>query len=333
MKNRNAIRPRAQELNESIRRPEDILGLKIERLMVEPKFDGSFVYVTHDRVAGRTVLCTKDGNELRLDPAIQNFILRHFGPLTEHFLFEAELEPDPWSEANKVALNGNLYSGREMPFSIRLIVHDVLPMDEVDKPVSTARQRNALLRSLAGVEEGVEFVEPHLWDQNERVSICITPCQEVTKQAAVELFRLGWEEGRAQKRVIVGGLPYEGLVLIDPDSLHKGGRSNKWKVKPFHTVDICVTGMREGHSGKVPVYEVHGRGIKTGEAAKITSGISPAMFAQLKQAQDQYPTLIIEVEVSSLRELQSANPTIQSIRFDKMGSPKCEAEMVVMAVV
>lgn len=327
MKNPNAIRPRAQELNESIRRPEDILGLKIERLMVEPKFDGSFVYITHDRVAGRTVLCTKDSNELQLDPAIQNFILRHFGPLTEHFLFEAELEPDPWSEANKVALNGNLYSGREMPFSVRLVIHDVLPMDELERPVSSARQRYALLRALAGIEEGMQFVKPYLWDKNERVSISMTPCQELTKEAAAELFRRGWEEGRARKRVIVGGLPYEGLVLIDPDSLHKGGRSSKWKVKPFHTVDICVTEMREGHSGKVPVYEVHGRDIKSGEAAKITSGISPAVFAQLKQAQDRYPTLIIEVEVSSLRELQSANPTFQSIRFDKMGSPKCEAEM------
>lgn len=333
MKNSNAIRPRAQELNESIRRPEDILGLKIERLMVEPKFDGAFVYVTHDRVAGRTVLCTKDGNELRLDPAIQNFILRHFGSLTEHFLFEAELEPDPWSEANKVALNGNLYSGREMPFSVRLVIHDVLPRDELERPVSSARQRYALLRTLAGLEEGMQFVKPYLWDKNERVSISITPCQELTREAAAELFRRGWQEGKSQKRVIVGGLPYEGLVLIDPESLHKGGRSNKWKVKPFHTVDICVTEMREGHSGKVTVYEVHGRDIKTGEAAKITSGISPAVFAQLKQAQDRYPTLIIEVEVSSLRELQSANPTIQSIRFDKMGSPKCEAEMQMAAVV
>jgi hypothetical protein len=327
MKNPNAIRPRAQELNESIRRPEDILGLKIERLMVEPKFDGSFVYVTQDRVAGRTVLCTKDGNELRLDPAIQNFILRHFGSLTEHFLFEAELEPDPWSEANKVALNGNLYSGREMPFAIRLAIHDVLPMDELEKPVSSARQRYALLRALAGIEEGVQLVKPYLWDKNARVSICITPCQETTKQGASELFRAGWEEGRKHRRVMLGGAPYEGLVLIDPESLHKGGRSHKWKVKPFHTVDILVTELREGFSGKVPLFEVHGCDSKSGETAKITSGISPSMFAQLKQAHDQYPTLIIEVEVSSLRELQSANPTIQAIRFDKMGSPKRELEV------
>ena len=43
MKNLNAIRPGAQELNESIRRPENILELKVERVMVEPKFDGSFI--------------------------------------------------------------------------------------------------------------------------------------------------------------------------------------------------------------------------------------------------------------------------------------------------
>lgn len=331
MKNPNAVRPRAQELNESIRRPEHILGLKIEQVMVEPKFDGSFIYVTHDRVANRTVLCTKDGNELRLEAAVQNFILRHFGPLTEHFLFEAELEPAPWSETNKVALNGNLYSARELPFAIRLVVHDVLPMDELEKPLSSARQRYALLRALAGIEAGVQLVNPYVWDKNARVSICITPCQEMTRGGAAELFRAGWEEGKKHRRVMLGGAPYEGLVLIDPESLHKGGRSNKWKVKPFHTVDIHVTGLREGFSGKVPLFEVHGCDTKTGKAAKITSGISPAMFEQLEQAQDQYGTLIIEVEVSSLRELQSANPTIQSIRFDEMGAPKRELEMMMMA--
>lgn len=327
MKNPNAIRPRAQELNESIRRPEHILELKIERLMVEPKFDGSFIYITHDRGDGRTVLCTKDGNELRLDPPVQNFVSRHFRLLTEHFLFEAELEPVPWSEANKVALNGNLYSGREMPFPIRLVVHDVLPMDEVEKPVSSARQRYSLLRALAGVEEGQQLVRPYLWDKSERASICIAPCQEIAREAVVELFRAGWDEGKEHRRVMVGGLPYEGLVLIDPESLHKGGRNNKWKVKPFHTVDIRVTELREGHSGKVPLYEIHGYDTKTGETAKITSGVSTAMFASLKQARAQYPALIIEVEVSSLRALQSANPTIQTIRFDKMGSPKRELEV------
>lgn len=197
--------------------------------------------------------------------------------------------------------------------------------------MSSARQRYALLRVLAGVEEGAEFVKPHVWDKSDRINICITPCQEITKEAAAELFRAGWEEGRAQKRVIVGGLPYEGLVLIDPESLHKGGRSNKWKVKPFHSVDICVTQLCRQQTGKVPVYEAHGHDLKTGEMAKITSGISPGLFARLEQARENYSTLIIEVEVSSLRELPSANPTIQSIRFDKMGAPKREREMMAVA--
>ena len=71
MKNPNAVRPSAQELNESIRRPEDIQNLKMGIVMAEPKFDGSFVYVTRDRVTGETVFCTRDGNQLRLEPPIQ----------------------------------------------------------------------------------------------------------------------------------------------------------------------------------------------------------------------------------------------------------------------
>lgn len=322
MKNHHAIRPSAQELNERIRRPEDILALRPEVLMLEPKFDGSFVYITRDKVANQTVLCTKDGNELRLQPVVHNFLLRHFGPLTEHFLFETELEPFPWSQANKVALNGNLYTGRELPFSIRLTVHDVLPMDEVQHPRSTARQRYALLRTLAGVGSERELTTPYVWDGNEQIRIGITPCREVSRATAVELFRAGWAQGKAQSRVMLEGLPYEGMVLIDPESLYQGGRSNKWKVKPFHTVDLTVTELFEGHSGKVPLYAVHGCDAKTGAAAKITSGISPALFAQLKQARERYPAVIIEVEVSSLHGLQSANPTIQTIRFDQMGTPQ-----------
>ena len=67
---------------------------------------------------------------------------------------------------------------------------------------------------------------------------------------------------------------------------------------------------------------------KSGEPVKITSGISPAMFARLKKAQDHYPALIVEAEVSSLKDLQSANPTIQTVRFDKMEPPQREPQLV-----
>lgn len=328
MKNPNAVRPSAQELNETIRQPEDILNLKMGIVMAEPKFDGSFVYVTRDRLTGETVLCTRDGNQLRLEPAVQNFLCHHFEPLTEHFLFEAEIEPSPWTEANKATLNGNLYSGKPMPFYIRLVVHDVLPIDEIKKPVSKARQRYGLLRSLAGVAEGLQLTRPYLWDKGERTGIYITPCQELTLAEAADLFRQGWEAGKPQKRVMMAGFPYEGIVLINPESLHKGGRSNKWKVKPFHTVDIRVTELKEGHSGKVPLFEVRGYETKTGETAKITGGIIPEVFAEIKRAEQHYASIIVEAEVSSLKGLKSANPTILAVRYDKMGAPKQELEMV-----
>ncbi len=328
MRNPNAIRPQAQELNESIRRPEDILKLPVGPVMVEPKFDGSFAYITRDRATGETVICTRDGNQIQLEPAVQNFIGHHFAPLTEHFLFEAEIEPSPWTETNKVLLNGNLYTAKPMPFQIHLVVHDVLPMDEIGKPASKARERYGLMRSLAGVAEEVKLAQPYVWDKSERASICITPCQELTLGEAAELFRQGWEAGKARKRVMVAGLPYEGIVLVNPESLHKGGRSNKWKVKPFHTLDIRVTELRAGHSGTVPLFEVHGYDTKTGDTAKITSGISPEMFAALERTEKRYAAMVVEAEVSSLKDLNAANPTLLTIRYDKMGSPKPEPELV-----
>ncbi len=330
MKNPNAVRPSAQGLNESIRQPGDILKLKMGMVMAEPKFDGSFVYATRDRLTGETLLCTRDGNRLRLEPLVQNFLCHHFAPLTEHFLFEAEIEPSPWTEANKATLNGNLYTGKPMPFQIRLVVHDVLPMDEIERPVSKAHERYALLRSLAGVEGGAQLTRPYLWDRSERTGIYITPCQELTLAEAADLFRRGWEAGKPQKRIMVAGLPYEGIVLINPESLHQGGRSNKWKVKPFHTVDIRVAQLKEGHSGKVPLFEVHGCDVKTGEIVKITSGISPEMFAEIKRAEQEYATVIVEAEVSSLKDLKSANPTLLAIRYDRMVSPKRKPELAAM---
>ena len=147
-------------------------------------------------------------------------------------------------------------------------------------------------------------------------------------EEAAALFRKGWETGKAQKRVMVAGLPYEGIVLVNPMSLHQAGRSSKWKVKPFHTVDMRVTELKEGHSGKVHLYEVHGYDTKTGDTAKITSGISPEMFAAIKRAEQQYAAVIVEAEVSSLKDLKSANPTIIAVRYDRMGSPKQEPELV-----
>jgi ATP-dependent DNA ligase len=115
-------------------------------------------------------------------------------------------------------------------------------------------------------------------------------------------------------------------VLINPESLHKGGRSHKWKVKPFHTVDIVVTELKEGHSGKVPLFEVHGYDTKTGEIVKITSGISPEMFAEMKRAEQQFAAVIVEAELSSLKDLKSANATLLGIRYDKMESLNQDAE-------
>jgi hypothetical protein len=71
MKNLNALLPKPQELNEGIRNPGQIAGIPRGTLMLEPKFDGSFIYVTRDRTNGKTILCTKDGNQLSLEPRVQ----------------------------------------------------------------------------------------------------------------------------------------------------------------------------------------------------------------------------------------------------------------------
>jgi len=321
MRKPNAIRPSPQELNEAIRQPEQILRLQQESLMVEPKFDGSFIFITRDRQTGESILCTKDGNELKLDPEVQCHLKTFFQPLTDRYIFEAELEPVPWTEEHKALLNGNLYSGKPMPFHIRVIVHDLLPIEEVTSPRTTARGRYAILRKISGVtsREAHLFTAPVV-SQTAKSSICITPCREVTCKEAARIFMDGWQAGRNRRRVTIDGQDYEGVVLIKPESLHQSGRSNKWKVKPFHTVDLKVTQLKSP-SGKVRLHEVHGYDTKTGETAKVTSGINAAIFQEISDCLPKYQDIIIEVEVSSLKSLASANPTFKAVRFDKM-SPK-----------
>jgi len=318
MKNLNAIRPSLQELNEAIRQPGDILKLKNERLMLQPKFDGSFIFITRDRQSGETVLCTKDGNELNLAPDVQSYFKAFFQAFTSKYVFEAELEPVPWTEEHKVLLNGNLYSGKSMPFHSRVVLHDVLPIDELGKPKTPARERYALLCKLGGVlpSEARRFVASII-SRNGKASICITPCREVTRDEAARHFTEGWAAGQSRKRVTLDGQDYEGVVLINPESLHQGGRSNKWKVKPFHSVDLKVTQLKSPE-GKVRVHEVHGFDTKTGEAAKVTAGITTNVFREISDSLSRYQDAVIEVEVSSLKNLTAANPTFKAIRFDKM---------------
>ena len=326
MKNLNAIRPAPQELNESIRKPEQILDIKPNLVMIEPKFDGSFIYITRDSATNASVLCTKDGNQLNLAPAVQQALLNHFSRF-EDVLFEVELEPQPWSEENKVKLNGNLYSGAELPFGIRVIIHDMLPLSEIGNPKTKAIDRYSNLLKLAGLPEvkaEKDFnpsnpkLHPRFWARYGQTTICVTPTRLVTKEQASEIFSKGWELGKAQKRVIIDGDSYEGTVLIDPDSLHKGGRSNKWKVKPFHTVDVKVTSFSSKDTGKVMTYEVKGEDTKTGEKIRVCTGISPEFYKEVKDASQRFESVIVEVEALAIKSLAHGNPTLKNIRYDKM---------------
>lgn len=321
MKNPNAILPKPQELNESIRKPEKIGALPQAKIMLEPKFDGSFIYITQDAVTKQTVICTKDGNELCLEPEVQIFLQRTFAPLTQTHVLEAELEPVPWTEESKVKLNGNLYSGATMPFGIRVVVHDALPLTEVHKGTTAAIDRYHQLCMMVGAQPEETTTVPFEFARQGKVSACITPCQMVSPKEAQLLFEEGWNQGKATKRIYFGGAPYEGLVGIKPQSVHQSGRSNKWKFKPFHSVDIQVISFNSRHTGKVQTYEVCGRDTKTGESVRICTGISPEMFAQIEDAAQDYETVILEVEALAIKNLAHGNPTLKAVRWDKM-TPK-----------
>jgi hypothetical protein len=121
------------------------------------------------------------------------------------------------------------------------------------------------------------------------------------------------------------GDPYEGLVAIDPNSPHKGGRSNKWKFKPFHSIDARITSHSCRDTGKVTTYTVEAVDIKTGETVKIFTGISPELHAEIVEAEKNYKETIVEIEALALKCLNHGNPTLKSIRYDKM-EPQVKVE-------
>lgn len=317
MKNLHAILPRPQELNESVRNPEQVAEIQRTDLMIEPKFDGSFIYITRDGSTGKTILCTKDGNELNLEPAVQKEIIEHFQKQGD-FLFEAELEPVPWTEEAKVKLNGNLYSGAKMAFNIRVVVHEMLPFSEVNNGKTTAIDRYDTLCRKAGTTRKDNAKKPFVWLAGKNVQVCVTPCRVVAPQEAARLFAQGWADGKDTKRVIFEGEPYEGLVGIDPLSVHKGGRSNKWKFKPFHSVDVRITDLSKSDKGKTISYQINGEDIKSGEKVKLFTGISPELYEELTKAKQDYKEVVIEVEALAIKSLAHGNPTLKAIRYDKM---------------
>jgi hypothetical protein len=328
MKNLNAILPKPQELNEGIRNPEQIAGIPRATLMIEPKFDGSFIYVTRERTNGRTILCTKDGNELSLEPRVQSALICHFQKQGDN-LFEAELEPTPWSENGKTKLNANLYNGAALPFDIRVVVHDILPFSEINAGATPALGRYKKLCGLAGTSLEENGGKPHVWANDGNVTICVSPCVLASPAEAAKLFNQGWAQGKPEKRVYFDGEPYEGLVAIDPNSQHKGGRSNKWKFKPFHSVDAKITSHSCRNTGKVITYTVEAVDTKTGEPVRVFTGISPELYAEILGAEQNYKETIGEIEALALKDINHGNPTLKGIRYDKM-EPKVKVEQPCM---
>jgi hypothetical protein len=324
MKNLNALLPKPQELNEGIRNPGQIAGIPRGTLMLEPKFDGSFIYVTRDRTNGKTILCTKDGNQLSLEPRVQSALISHFQKQGDN-LFEVELEPNPWSEGAKTKLNANLYNGATLPFDIRVVVHDILPFSEINAGTTPALVRYNKLCRLAGTSLEQNGKKPCVWAKDGNVSICVSPCVLVSPAEAANLFNQGWAQGKPEKRVYFEGDPYEGLVAIDPNSPHKGGRSNKWKFKPFHSIDARITSHSCRDTGKVTTYTVEAVDIKTGETVKIFTGISAELHAEIVEAEKNYKETIVEIEALALKCLNHGNPTLKSIRYDKM-EPQVKVE-------
>lgn len=284
-----------QELSEEFRKPGDVLRYKQSIWMVQPKYDGIFL---QGYLKDNEIYCqTRNYNKVILHPVYQALL----APLKQvPWLFEMEWEPFPWTPEMKSRLAGNLYNGRQMSFPVRFVIHDFY---SPNNPQWTAQERYDKLQTLfqATNNQVTQTIQT-----NPHGSLNLTACQMLTPMQCHEFFVKGWERGKPE-RVFYNNEPCEGLVLINPNATYTPGRKTKWKLKPFHSVDVQITHVTNKH--------LEGINIKTGKPIKIYTGLRTEV---LKEIQQRLPRENIIVEVEELAfNTDSSNPTLKQIRNDR----------------
>lgn len=233
--------PPHSELLETIRTTQQLREKFPKKLwVVQPKFDGSkCILIPTDK---GYIATTGNGNKMEcMDKTLQK-LNGQFSclPLTLQPVFEAEIEPEPWTQENKVKLNGNLYNDKPLPFDIKLTAFDCIPQLDFNNQTVSGAKTNARMAALTEYSEMLGAA-----------GIKTSETFTMTTEEVAELMDDGVKRGKAQHRVMFNDIPVEGYVIRDPEAPFLGGKRSvsAIKLKPFVSLDLYVVAAGKKDNG------------------------------------------------------------------------------------
>jgi len=301
--------PPASELLETIRTTNQLREKFPNKIWsVQPKFDGSKCVLIPTREGyiattggGNKIECLAD--KLKLVDAQMSDI-----PFEERPVFESEIEPDPWTQENKVKLNGNLYKQGALPFKIALSVFDCITQHDFNNQSSA---QEVFCNGSNGRVENLMRIKNKLIE----AGISVSRHESMTTEQVADLMDKGVELGRSKNRVIWDQLEVEGLVIRDPESKFCGGKrtAQAIKLKPFVSLDLQVVVTAKKANGMAALGCIDTK--EPTQPFYLFTGLPK----RIQQDPNSMLGKIVEVEILTTDDIKKGmgNPTYKNDRPDK----------------
>lgn len=301
--------PPASELLETIRTTSQLKEKFPGKIWsVQPKFDGSKCILLPTKEG--YIATTGGGNKIECIPELLLELDKQLQDTKFEAkpVFESEIEPIPWTQDNKVKLNGNLYKQSTLPFKIGISAFDCITQQDF---YEQAQASEVFSNGKDGRVEKLNAIKHKL----SAAGITIGRHELMTTEQVAELMDAGVAQGRQKNRVIWDTLEVEGLVIRDPASKFCGGKrtAQAIKLKPFISLDLLVVVTAKKSNGMAAL-----GCIDTKEPTQPFF-----LFTGLPKAIQQNPNSmlgkIVEVDILTTDDIKKGmgNPTYKSERPDK----------------
>lgn len=313
--------PKTSELLESIRTPEQLVEKFPEGIWgVQPKYDGSKCVLIPTEAG--YIATTGSGNKMECIPDYLGALNATLGklPFSKQPVLEAEIEPMPWTQDNKVKLNGNLYKASAgLPFDIKLSVFDSISQRDFFAQESNGEKFKDRARRL-------EELKPIL----KSCGLDTSPIQFLTSEQVAKLMKDGIHKGKQTHRVLVEfegkELSVEGLVIRQLDSVYQGGKRNPnaIKLKPFISLDLLVVAAAKKDNGTAALGCIDTK--NPSQPYYLYTGLPK----HIQSAPEKMVGQIVEIEVLTTDDPKTGagNPTYKNDRPDKTFSDELDRNVI-----
>lgn len=266
--------------------------------LLEPKLDGVRCITVVDHIARTVVQYTRNGKVLENFGHITDALSQHIDDFARSYVIDGEVISNSFQDLMKqVHRKDNVEAS-----DARLIVFDILPLNEFKAGQSTMGQRR---RS--------RFLQEFKWIFEQVGHVAIVP------QIQVDLDTLvGEEEFKDYNRDMVKQ-GYEGIMIKDVDAAYECKRSAKWlKMKPFIEVSLTVVGVEEGtgrNKGRLGALICEGQDEGRDIRVNVGSGFSDQARGESWEVKDAVVGQVVEVRADAVSQNQDGTYSLRFPRF------------------